>query len=58
MYKSKIDNYCSLYLQRPLRSLDQALRDRADIAPRKNEPSPNKPGQTEPLKIPKDEPAP
>jgi hypothetical protein len=38
MNKMKNTSLCSPYLQRPLRSLDQALRDQAHIAPKEEAP--------------------
>ncbi|NQV58991.1 MAG: hypothetical protein HQ502_04945 [Alphaproteobacteria bacterium] len=40
MNNIKSNGPCSPYLQRPLRSLDQALRDRADNAQKDDKPSP------------------
>ncbi len=37
MEKIKRERHCSPYLQRPLRSLDQALKDQADVMRRDNE---------------------
>jgi hypothetical protein len=36
MDKTKISGRCSPYLQKPLRSLDEALKDQADIIQQNN----------------------
>ncbi|MDP6692069.1 MAG: hypothetical protein QF384_21430 [Alphaproteobacteria bacterium] len=37
MDKIKMERPCSPYLRRPLRSLDEALKDQADVVRRNNE---------------------
>lgn len=38
MDKMRIDRPCSPYLRRPLRTLDQALKDQAGVIPHEDEP--------------------
>jgi hypothetical protein len=57
MNKMKQSRPCSPYLQRPLRSLDQALKDLAGVVPRDKEPNSKPLGPATLLHFPKDQPA-